>query len=87
MAGDPSGVLQLEGWVRRFMAENIAPSITKRGYYNTACVRLPALLGGWEDIGCRRRWPSRSIPEGEVWRLRPVAAEVLPEFFSTAEER
>jgi 4-hydroxy-tetrahydrodipicolinate synthase len=73
---------ELEQRLRQFMADHIAPFIHAGGYCNGACDRLLALIGGWADVGWRMRWPYRSIPATEAERLRPIAREALPEFFS-----
>lgn len=82
MAGDPAGALELETRLRLFMDGYIVPYIRDQGYCNAACDRLMAGIGGWADSGERMRWPYRSIPASEARRLRPVAEELVPEFFA-----
>jgi hypothetical protein len=82
MARDLPGALELEVRLRRFMDDHIVPFIRDQGYCNAACDRLMAGIGGWADAGWRMRWPYRSIPAAEAARLRPIAREMIPEFFS-----
>lgn len=81
MATDLPGALELEVRLRRFMDDHIVPFIRDQGYCNAACDRLMAGIGGWADAGWRMRWPYRSIPASEAARLRPIASEMIPEFF------
>jgi len=81
MKENPDRALELESRIRKFMSQYIAPFITEHGYCNAACDKLLAAIGGWCDIGTRLRWPYRSIPASEAERLRPIAREMLPEFF------
>ncbi len=80
MHDDLDGALELEGRLRTFMAEHIAPFITRDGYCNAACDRLMALVGGWCDVGNRMRWPYRWIPTSHVPELRAALRELVPEF-------
>jgi 4-hydroxy-tetrahydrodipicolinate synthase len=82
MKTDLDQALELEGRIQKFMSTYIAPFITEKGYCNAACDKLLASIGGWANIGTRLRWPYNSIPQSEAERLRPVAKEMLPEFFS-----
>lgn len=82
MQTDLSGALEVEGRLRLFMERHIVPFIMEGKYCNGACDRLLALIGGWAAIGSRMRWPYQSIPETEAERLRPIAKEMVPEFFS-----
>jgi dihydrodipicolinate synthase/N-acetylneuraminate lyase len=81
MADDLEGALELEARLQSFMSEHIEPFITQQGYANPALDRLLALVGGWADVGERMRWPYRWIRREEAERLRPVAMDILPEFF------
>ncbi|RCS41513.1 dihydrodipicolinate synthase family protein [Bremerella cremea] len=81
MQTDLPGALELEQRLRAFMAEHIAPFITRDHYCNAACDRLLSQIGGWAYVGTTMRWPYRSIPTSEAERLRPIAKEMLPEFF------
>ncbi|MCH5378225.1 MAG: dihydrodipicolinate synthase family protein [Planctomycetes bacterium] len=78
---DPPAALELERRLRQFMDRYIAPFIDQEHYCNGACDRLLAMIGSWADVGWRMRWPYRSIPASEAERLRPIARELLPEFF------
>ncbi len=62
------------------MDDHIVRFIRDGGYCNAACDRLLVRIGGWADTGGGLRWPYRSIPASEADRLRPIAAELLPEF-------
>jgi 4-hydroxy-tetrahydrodipicolinate synthase len=81
MKTDMDSALELEQRLRRFMDPYIAPFITEQKYCNAACDRFMALLGAWADVGDKMRWPYRSIPAGEASRIRPIAQELIPEFF------
>jgi dihydrodipicolinate synthase/N-acetylneuraminate lyase len=81
MAEDIDSALEVEQRLRMFMDQRIVPFITEQGYCPAACDRLLAHVGGWADVGERMRWPYRSIPFEEADRLRPIAREMLPEFF------
>ncbi len=81
MREDLPAALELEHRIRRFMDTHIAPLITEQRYCNAACDRLLALIGGWADVGTSMRWPYRSIAPSEADRLRPIARELIPEFF------
>lgn len=78
---DPQAGLEMEGRIRAFMEEHIAPYIRVHGYCNAACDRFLALVGGSRDVGIAMRWPYRSIPETHVEGVRDAARSVLPEFF------
>lgn len=78
---DPPAARALEARLQDFMAEHISPFITEQGYCTAACDRLLAMIGNWADVGDRMRWPYRAIPAAEADRLRPVARDILPEFF------
>jgi dihydrodipicolinate synthase/N-acetylneuraminate lyase len=80
MESDMDGALELETRLCSFMVQHIAPFITEQKYCNAACDRFMALLGLWADVGENMRWPYRSIPVKEIGRLRPIAAELIPEF-------
>jgi dihydrodipicolinate synthase/N-acetylneuraminate lyase len=78
---DLPAALELQQRLCHFMDAHIMPFIGRDGYCNAACDRLLALIGQWADVGHQMRWPYRSIPAGEATRLRPVAENLLPEFF------
>lgn len=80
MRTDLPAALAFEARLRRFVDEHILPFIAEQHFCNAACDRLMALVGGWADVGTSMRWPYRSIPAGEAARLRPIAAELIPEF-------
>ncbi|PQO43960.1 dihydrodipicolinate synthase family protein [Blastopirellula marina] len=82
MRTDLPAAFEIESRLRAFMSQHIAPFITERKYCNAACDRLLCQIGGWADVGATMRWPYRSIPAAEAARLRPIAAEMLPEFVS-----
>lgn len=75
--------LELEQRIQHFIVQHIVPLITEQGYSNTAVDKLLAAVGGWADIGCRVRWPHRSIPQEQAERLQPIAHELIPELFSS----
>lgn len=81
MENDLPAALELEQRLRAFMERFIMPFITEQHFCGGACDRLLALIGGWADVGSRMRWPYHSIPAAEADRLRPIAQEILPEFF------
>ena len=81
MSTDLPKALELEHRIQRFMNEHIIPFIVKEEYSNAAVDRLLAHIGDWGGVGEHMRWPYRSIPRAEANRLRPIARQVLPEFF------
>lgn len=81
MRTDLAGALELERRIQRFLGGYIQPFITEHGYCNAACDRFLTRLGGWADVGERMRWPYRAIPRAEAERIRPVARDLIPEFF------
>jgi dihydrodipicolinate synthase/N-acetylneuraminate lyase len=80
---DLPAAMDLQRRLCEFMDRYIVPFITRQHYGNGACDRLLALIGGWADVGSRMRWPYRSIPASEADRLKPIAREMLPEFFAS----
>ncbi len=78
---DLPAALGIERRLREFMEQYISPFIHVEKYSNAACDRLLALIGGWADVGAHMRWPYRAIPVSEADRLRPIARQMLPEFF------
>ncbi|MCA8949665.1 MAG: dihydrodipicolinate synthase family protein [Planctomycetes bacterium] len=86
MATDLDGALEVEGRLRQFMAQAIAPFITRDRYCNAACDRLLAAVGGWGaafgGVGESMRWPYRSIPGSEIARVRAAARALVPEFIA-----
>ena len=82
MAYDMEGALELERRIHRFWDQNITP-LMQRGYVPHALDKLLVATGAWgPPIGTRLRWPYRSVPASEAERLRPIAREMLPEFFA-----
>ncbi len=81
LASDLEAALELERRLRCFMDLHISSFITEQEFCNAACDRLLAIIGDWTPIGHKMRWPYRSIPLAEAERLRPIAEELLPEFF------
>ncbi len=81
MQSNMAAALELEKRIQAFMESYIEPYITKQHYSHQAADRLLAMIGGWSNIGPRLRWPYQWIPLEEAVRLRPVAQEMLPEFF------
>jgi len=73
--------LNLELRIRRFMDAHVVPLAQRHGYSNQALDKLLAAIGDWADIGTRLRWPYRGVDIAESDRLRPIAKELLPEFF------
>lgn len=82
MLTDTGAALELERRIQQFMQQHIVPYITEQGYSNQAVDKLLVAVGGWTDIGPRLRWPYRWIPATEADRLRPIARDLLPEFFT-----
>jgi 4-hydroxy-tetrahydrodipicolinate synthase len=78
---NPSSALEWEQRIQRVLFEIVLPLARKGAYNNCACDRFMAVLGGWADVGRRMRPPYRGIPPEEADRVRPLAAEILPEFF------
>jgi dihydrodipicolinate synthase/N-acetylneuraminate lyase len=78
---DPDSALELEGRVLDFLDRYIHPFIQQQGYSNQAVDKFMAVLGDWTKIASRLRWPYRSIPEKEAIGLRPLARNMIPEFF------
>ncbi len=78
---DLPSALELEVRINQFMSQLISPFITEQHYPNHACDRFMALLGGWADVGDALRWPYRSIPQGHVAEIKPLAMAMIPEFF------
>lgn len=81
MKHDLNRALELETRIQKFIHQYIAPFITQFHYCNAACDKLLAAIGGWGPVDTRLRWPYKSIPYSEAQRLRPIARELLPEFF------
>ena len=81
MLTDIDAALALERRIQQFMTGYIAPYITEAGYADQALDKLRACIGGWSGMTTRLRWPYKSIPPADVDRLRPIATELLPEFF------
>jgi dihydrodipicolinate synthase/N-acetylneuraminate lyase len=67
--------------IQMLMDTHLAPLAARDGLSNQAIDKLLAAIGGWADIGTRLRWPYRGADIEEVGRLRPIAREILPEFF------
>lgn len=80
MHTDIDRALELEKRIQQFMNQYIQPFIEQK-YCNAALDKLIASIGNWCDIGTRLRWPYRWIAEEEAVRLRPIAKDLLPEFF------
>ena len=72
--------MEMEVRIGEFMNKYIIPYITARSYSNMAVDKFLAAVGGWSNISTRVRWPYRSIPEEDVFRIRTVCREILPEF-------
>jgi 4-hydroxy-tetrahydrodipicolinate synthase len=82
MLTDMPRALNVEKWIQLFMSQYIQPFISVKGYTNQAADKLLAAIGGWVNVGTRLRWPYLGIDESEVSRLRPIAQEMMAEFFS-----
>lgn len=81
MQTDMKEALDVEQRIHRFFENHITPFIAQERYSNQAVDKLLAAIGGWADISPRLRWPYRWIPESAATELRPVAKQMLPEFF------
>jgi 4-hydroxy-tetrahydrodipicolinate synthase len=86
MLTDKSQALQIEKGIQLFMSQYIQPFISTRGYSNQAADKLLAAIGGWSKVGTRLRWPYNGIDESEVTKLRPIAREMMSEFFALNNE-
>lgn len=82
MQSDLAGALELEERIQQFLNTHIHPFISEQGYPNQAVDKLLMAIGGWADWGTRLRWPYRWIPASEADRLRPLARDLIPEFFT-----
>lgn len=80
MLVDMDRAAELEQRIQQFWQKNIEP-LRMQGYAAHAIDKLLVAIGGWMPLGTRMRWPYRSIPPNEAERLRPIAREMLPEFF------
>lgn len=78
---DIDAALKTEQMIQAFMNNHLATLATHRGFSNQALDKLLAAIGGWADIGTRLRWPYQGVNIEEANRLRPIANEMLPEFF------
>ncbi|MBO9204879.1 MULTISPECIES: dihydrodipicolinate synthase family protein [Niastella] len=78
--------LHIEKGIQLFMSQYIQPFISTRGYSNQAADKLLAAIGGWSNTGTRLRWPYIGIDDSEVAKLRPIAHELMPEFFALPAE-
>ena len=78
---DPTGALDLERRIQRFMSDCILPFRRDCGIANQGLDKLLAAIGGWAAIGTRLRWPYSWIPEEEAQGLRPIARSQMPELF------
>jgi len=83
MSTDLPKALEMEQRIQCFMNEHIIPFITNEKFSNAAVDRFLAQIGDWGNLSEGMRWPYRSIPRAEANRLRPIAQQVLPEFFET----
>lgn len=79
--------LQIEKGIQLFMSQHIQPFISTRGYSNQAADKLLAAIGGWAKLGTRLRWPYNGIDESEVTQLRPIAHEMMSDFFALSKEK
>lgn len=79
---DSEGALELEKRINTFLTENILPFITEKQYSNQAVDKCLAVIGGWCDIGTRLRWPYTGINEDLALAIRPIAKDIIPEFFN-----
>ncbi|MFL5745119.1 MAG: dihydrodipicolinate synthase family protein [Niastella sp.] len=86
MLTDLPQALQIEKGIQLFMSQYIQPLISTQGYSNQAADKLLAAIGGWAKVGTRLRWPYNGIDESEVTRLRPIAHEMMAEFFALPAE-
>ncbi|MBD2703836.1 dihydrodipicolinate synthase family protein [Spirosoma sp. BT702] len=80
MLSDLDQALEWEQGIQRWMREYIAPYITEKGYPNPACDKFMSVVGGWSKVGCRMRWPYRSIPETDAQPVRTAARLLIPAF-------
>jgi len=81
MQRDINAAMELEKRIQTFMGKYIAPYITEQHYSPQAVDRLLAMIGEWSCVGPYLRWPYQWIPQIEAERLRPIAQDMLPEFF------
>lgn len=78
---DMSAAMELESRINKFMDTMIAPFITQQNFANHACDRFMAQLGGWANTGVNLRWPYQSIPQQYISKIKPIAQQLIPEFF------
>jgi dihydrodipicolinate synthase/N-acetylneuraminate lyase len=83
LRSDPAAGLDLEARLCRFMATQIVPFRSDRGYSNGALDKLLAAVGGWGPVTTRLRRPYRSIAMDVVPALRRAARDLVPEMFVT----
>ncbi|GAB3708410.1 dihydrodipicolinate synthase family protein [Spirosoma flavus] len=82
MQTDLPQALEWEQGIQQWMRECIAPYITEKGYPNPACDKFMSVVGGWAKVGCRMRWPYRSIPAENAKFVRESARKLIPAFAS-----
>jgi dihydrodipicolinate synthase/N-acetylneuraminate lyase len=80
---DPAAGAALEGRIKAFLAEHIAP-LQRRGYSNTALDKTLATIGGWAPVGTRVRWPYKWVPDEAARALSSIARSELPELFTVS---
>jgi len=86
MLTDMPQALEVEKGIQQFMSQYIQPFISNQGYSNQAADKLLAAIGGgWANVGTRLRWPYKGIDDNEVTRLRPIAHEMMTDFFALSE--
>ncbi|GAB3945440.1 dihydrodipicolinate synthase family protein [Spirosoma harenae] len=80
MQTDLTQALEWEIGIQQWMREYIAPYITEKGYANPACDKFMSVVGSWSKVGCRMRWPYRSIPSEDAELVREAAKQMIPAF-------
>jgi len=85
MLRDPQAAQRQGPRIQSFIREQISPYLAE-GFSNQAVDKLLASVGDWAALTLRLRWPYQSIDAAEANRLRPVARDLLPEFFAKLSE-
>ncbi|GAA5220189.1 dihydrodipicolinate synthase family protein [Membranihabitans marinus] len=74
--------LEIEGRIQLFLKNYILPLMTDQDRSNQAADKLLASIGDWGPVSTRLRWPYIGFNHEDALRLRTVAKNLLPEFFT-----
>ncbi|RRA98024.1 dihydrodipicolinate synthase family protein [Larkinella rosea] len=86
MQTDLAQALDWEKAIQHFMNDHIIPYILEQKYPDPACDKFLSVVGGWANVGCRMRWPYRSIPEAGAEAVRAAGRIVIPVFSTLVTE-